>query len=58
MRMLNPDLIYVYIKILLYLFKVVFEQASISTLTAGKLQQEVPYELLVQLEKGEMQAEL
>lgn len=57
MRMLNPDLIYVYIKILLYLFKVVFEQASISTLTAGKLQQEVPYELLVQLEKGEMQAE-
>lgn len=55
--MLNPDLIYVYIKILLYLFKVVFEQASISTLTAGKLQQEVPYELLVQLEKGEMQAE-
>lgn len=57
LRMPNPYLIHVYRKILLYLFKVVFEQASISTLTAGKLEQEVRYKLLVQLEKGEMQTE-
>lgn len=58
LRMPNTDLMHVYRKILLHLLEVVFEQTSMSILTAGKIEQgEVPYKLLVQLKKGEMETE-
>lgn len=53
----SPALMHVYREILLYFLEVVSEQTSVSILTAGKLKQEVPYKLLVQLEKGEMHTE-
>lgn len=53
----NPDLIHVYGKILLHLLKVVFEQTSMYFDSWQLEQGEVPYMLLVQLEKGEMQTE-
>lgn len=41
----------------MHLLEVVFEQTSMSILTARKIEQEVPYKLLVQLQKGEMETE-
>jgi len=57
LRAPNPDLTGVHWKILPCLLGAGFEQTSMATLTAGKLDQEVPYKLLVRLEKGEMQTE-
>lgn len=53
----NPDLTHIYGKILLHLLKVFFEQTSMYFDSWQLEQGEVPYMLLVQLEKSEMQTE-
>lgn len=56
--MLNPDLMLVYGKILLYILEVVFVQTRMHFDSWQLEQGEVPYMFLVCVEKGEMQTEL